>query len=310
MWQTLPDSQCELGESPFWHPHERSLYWLDIPGRAVLRTRGPIDNATIERWSLPQEPGCIAPARRGGTVIALRDGIYRAKAWGGELALLVRAEHDISTMRFNDGKCDPLGRLWVGTIQEPRDRAIATLSCLDARPGASREGRLELMRMAGDATIANGLAFSSDTRTLFWADTPAHVIRAWDWAAERNVLGRARVFAQFTAKPPGWTPEDGSGYAGRPDGATMDAEDHYWCAMVEGAQLLRFSPSGTLAGSLALPLLAPTMPCFGGDDLRTLFITSARHGRPADEIERWPLSGRVIYRRVAFAGRPVEFFDD
>ena len=310
MWQTLPDSQCELGESPFWHPHEASLYWLDIPGREVLRTRGPIDDPTIERWRLPQEPGCIAPARRGGFVIALRDGIYRARTWGGELVLLVRAAHDVATMRFNDGKCDAQGRLWVGTIQEPRDHAIAALFCLDARPGRSSNAQLALARMAEGATIANGLAFSVDGRRVLWADTPAHVVRAFDWLSERNILSGARVFAQFAMKPVDWSQDNRASYAGRPDGATLDAEGHYWCAMVEGAQLLRLSPSGTPSDSLPLPVMAPTMPCFGGDDLRTLFVTTARHGRPSEEIAQRPQSGQVIYRRVPFAGRTVDFFED
>lgn len=125
MWTSLDNSLCELGESPFWHPEERSLYWLDIPGRAVLRTRGDIGttSATVERWALSTEPGCMAPARSGGLVIALRDGIYRAREWGGELVAMARVEHDVRTMRFNDGKCDPLGRFWGGSLNEAKDRA-------------------------------------------------------------------------------------------------------------------------------------------------------------------------------------------
>ena len=115
-WTPLADSLCQLGESPFWHPHERSLYWVDIPQCTVLRTRGDGDAAVIERWRLPSEPGCMAPARNGGLVLALRDGIYRARQWGGELVLLARADYDTRTMRFNDGKCDALGRFWAGTL--------------------------------------------------------------------------------------------------------------------------------------------------------------------------------------------------
>ena len=127
MWTTLTDSLSQLGESPFWHPLERSLYWLDIPGRAVLRTRGEIGHAAVERWDLPTEPGCMAPARSGGLVIALRDGIYRARDWGGTLKALARVGHDVRTMRFNDGKCDLLGRFWAGTINEAKDRPNAAL---------------------------------------------------------------------------------------------------------------------------------------------------------------------------------------
>jgi len=189
MWTTLPDSLCDLGESPFWHPQERALYWLDIPGRAVLRTRGPIEAATVERWPLAQDPGCMAPARRGGLVIALRDGIYRAAEWGGALRPLALVDHDIRTMRFNDGKCDALGRFWAGSLNEAKDRANAALYCFNARTDTGAAPTLT--QMANESTTGNGLAFSPDARTLYWADTAAHLVCAWDWDAEGNSLSHA-----------------------------------------------------------------------------------------------------------------------
>jgi len=304
MWQTLTDSLSELGESPFWHPQERALYWLDIPGRAVLRTRGAIDAASVERWPLPQEPGCMAPARTGGLVIALRDGIYRAHEWGGALARIVAAPHDTATMRFNDGKCDPLGRFWAGNLHEPKSRRIAALYCLDARGGQPPA----LVQMANEATTANGLAFSPDMRTLYWADTAEHAVRAWDWDAQANRLSNERVLRRFDARPAGWQP--GQPYGGRPDGAAVDAEGAYWVAMFEGARLLRLSAAGDVIAELGLPAQCPTMPCFGGDDLRTLFVTSARKGRSDAELAQHPDSGRVLWTRVDTPGLPVAFFDD
>lgn len=306
MWTTLPDSQCELGESPFWHPEERALYWLDIPGRAVLRTRGAIEQPTIERWALPSEPGCMAPARSGGLVIALRDGIYRARQWGGALVQLTGVDYDTRTMRFNDGKCDALGRFWAGTINEAKDGPTAALYCLDARGGAVPR----LARIADGVSNANGLAFAPDARTLYWADTTAHRVRAWGWDAEANLLSQPRVFHQFDLKPEGWTPGAPVRYAGRPDGATVDAQGHYWVAMFEGAQLLRLAPSGEIVAAFPVPVQCPTMPCFGGDDLKTLFVTSGRKGRPADEIDRFPASGTVIATPVETPGLPVHFFED
>jgi len=305
MWTSIEDSLCELGESPFWHPEESSLYWLDIPGRAVLRTRGDIGAATVERWPLPTEPGCMAPARSGGLVIALRDGIYRAREWGGELVAMARVEHDVRTMRFNDGKCDALGRFWAGTINEAKDRANATLYCLDARGGRAPA----LRPMANQATTGNGLAFAPDDATAYWADTAAHRVRAWDWAAGVNTLSRERVFQQFEDKPAGWTPASPLRYEGRPDGATVDARGHYWVAMFEGGQLLRFAPSGERVAALATPVQCPTMPCFGGDDLRTLYVTTARDKRPAEELAQQPWAGRVLQCRVDVPGLPVNFAD-
>lgn len=306
MWQTLANSQSELGESPFWHPDERSLYWLDIPGRAVLRTRGELAGGTVERWPLPTEPGCMAPARSGGLVIALRDGIYRAREWGGALQPMARVAHDVRTMRFNDGKCDPLGRLWAGTINEAKDAASARLYCLDARSG--REPRLEVK--AGGATTANGLAFAPDARTVYWADTPMHTVRAWNWKSQANLLSNERVFHRFAGKPEGWSADRPEGYGGRPDGASVDAQGRYWVAMYEGGQVLCLDAGGTPLQALPVPAQCPTMPCFGGDDLRTLFVTTGRHGRGSAELARLPDSGSVLHTRVDSPGLPVNFFDD
>lgn len=306
MWQTLPDSVSNLGESPFWHPQERSLYWLDIPGRAVLRTRGDFPEPTVERWPLPTEPGCMAPARSGGLVIALRDGIYRARDWGGELQPIARVDHDVRTMRFNDGKCDALGRLWAGSINEAKDRASAKLYCLDARGGRVPQ----LTVMAEGVTTANGLAFSPDAGTLYWADTPTHAIRAWGWNAQANVMRNERVFHRFEGKPDGWSVDKPAGYGGRPDGASVDSQGDYWAAMYEGAQLSHLKPDGTLVEAISVPAQCPTMPCFGGDDLRTLFVTTARQGRPAAELARLPDSGSVFHMRVDTPGLPVAFFED
>ena len=204
LWQTAISQPSELGESPFWHPDEQRLYWVDIPARQVCRST--LTDGLVERWTLPSEPGCIAPARSGGQntglVIALRDGIYRARHWGGELVLLAPALHDPATSRFNDGKADPLGRFWAGTIYEPRDAARAQLFSLDVRDGRPAA----LQTQAGNATTANGLAWSPDAATLYWSDTPSHTIRAWDWDAASNTLSRERVFYSWPGKPEGWQP--------------------------------------------------------------------------------------------------------
>ena len=162
--------------------------------------------------------------------------------------------------------------------------------------------------MADGVTTANGLAFAPDGTTLYWADTAAHRVSAWDREPGPNRLSHPRVFRQFDPKPADAT--QARRYEGRPDGATVDAEGGYWVAMFEGAQLLRFSPAGQLLAVLPVPVQCPTMPCFGGDDLRTLFVTSARRGRPAQELEQRPASGRVIAMRAEVSGLPVHFFQE
>jgi sugar lactone lactonase YvrE len=306
-WQTMGAPPGELGESPFWHPDEQRLYWVDIAGRKLHRADG--QGGALQSWDMPSEPGSIAPAtthgQPSGLVMALRDGIYRARQWGGELEQLFPAPYDPATTRFNDGKADPRGRFWAGTMYEPRDAARAELFCIDARPGHVPQ----LERKAGDATIANGLAWSPDARTLYWSDTTRHCIRAWNWDADSNAMTHERVFQQWPAKPAGWQPGM-TGYGGRPDGAAVDVEGNYYVAMFEGARLLKLSPAGVQLAEWAVPAQCPTMPCFGGADLKTLYLTTARHGRPAQELQRFPDSGCVFFMRVEVPGLPVNFFTD
>ena len=288
----------ELGESPFWHPSEQMLYWVDIPAKQIHRCN--MNMGGIQSWAMPSEPGCIAPAQSGGLVMALRDGIYRAHVWGGALEKRVDATHDTSTTRFNDGKADPRGRFWAGTMYEPRTSASAQLLSLN-------NGTLEVK--VSHATIANGLAWSPDAKTLYWADTPTHTVRAWDWNGQTNAITRERVFKQWPAKPDGWQFGQ-SGYGGRPDGAAVDVQGNYYVAMFEGARICKLSPAGVELASIAVPAQCPTMPCFGGDDLKTLYVTTARHNRSAAELQAYPDSGCVFSMRVDVPGLPVNFYVD
>ncbi len=306
-WQTVTSQPNELGESPFWHPDEQMLYWVDGVGKQIHRLN--VFMGSVESWAIPSEPGCIAPVRSGGLVIALRDGIYRARDWGGDLQLLAAALHDPATMRFNDGKADPCGRFWVGSLYEPRDANLAQLFCLDSRNAGPRGLPLELEVKAGNAMTANGLAWSPDASTLYWADTPGHIIRAWDWDSRSNLMSRERVFKQWPAKPAGWQPGM-SGYDGRPDGAAVDVQGNYYVAMYEGARVLKLAPSGEVLQDIPVPVQCPTMPCFGGADLQTLYLTTARQKRPAAELQRYPESGCVFSIQVDVPGLPVNFFVD
>jgi len=302
-WQALTTSPCELGESPFWHPHEQMLYWVDIPGKKIQRAN--VHLGTVDTWDMPSEPGCIAPAASGGLVMALRHGVFRAHSWGGPLQRIATLDYDPSRMRANDGKCDPLGRFWIGTMDESRAAHDAALYCLDGRGG----GTPNLSRKAGPATTANGLAWSPDGRTLYWADTPAHVVWAWDVEPATNTLRAQRTFHQFPPKPADWQFGQ-AGYPGRPDGAAVDVDGNYWVAMFEGGRLCQFAADGRLLAEVPTPLQCPTMACFGGDDLRTLYLTSARHKRSAAELQAFALSGCVLSMRAPVPGLPVNFYAD
>jgi sugar lactone lactonase YvrE len=289
--RALPVAPSVLGESPLWHPVEQVLYWCDIPGRRLNRF-DPASQAHAH-WNFPSEPACCAALARGGLLVALRSGIVRFDPATGESALLAAAPYDTSVERFNDGKTDPQGRFWVGTIYEPRDAARAALY---------RLGDRGLERVAGGVTTSNGLAWSPDGRTMYWADTKAHCVHALDVDPSSGTPSNRREFVSF---PPRVTQRPLAEYGGRPDGAAVDTEGCYWVAMFEGARLLRVSPRGEILRSIALPVRCPTMPCFGGADLKTLYVTTARENRPADELAREPLAGRVLQLRVEVPGLPA-----
>ncbi len=292
-WTALPVAPSLLGESPFWHPDEAALYWVDIPGKTLNRWHP--ETALHRLWPLPAEAGCCAPLPGGDLLLAMRDGLFRFDPASGRRQLLAGPPYDPRVERYNDGKADPQGRLWVGTIYEPRDAPLAVLHRWSAG---------KLAKMAGGVTVSNGLAFSPDGRTMLWSDTLAHRIDALDFDGADGSLSRQRIFAQFPLKMRG---QDLTTYGGRPDGAAMDAEGCCWVAMFEGQRLVRLSPTGELLLSISLPVRCPTMPCFGGLDLRTLYVTSARANRPPDELAAQPAAGCVLSARVEVPGLPVNF---
>jgi sugar lactone lactonase YvrE len=308
-WQALTTVPDGLSESPFWHPQEQRLYWVDIPGRRIGRVAvdGMQAQGDVEYWPMTEEPGCIAPVKGdeqdSGLVIALRDGIHLARAWGGPLQRLASAPYDKNKLRFNDGKCDAQGRFWAGSLYEPKDQALGVLYMLDQQGLHAMQGG-----MKDGVVTANGLAWSPDGRTAYWADTAAHLVRAFDFDPDSGQLTAGRVFHQMTPKPAGWAWGDAAGYGGRPDGATVDSEGCYWSAQYEGQRLLRLSPTGEVLAELQTPVPCPTMPCFGGSDLKTLFITTSRQGRSAKELAQYPGAGCVFAMRVEVPGLVVNEF--
>jgi sugar lactone lactonase YvrE len=286
-------SAALLGESPVWHPREQVLYYCDIPGHTLHRFDP--QRGDLRHWTFDTDVASLAPMLDGALLLAMRDGLWRFDPRTGERARLAEPPYDTSTERFNDGKCDPQGRFWVGTIYEPRNPPRASLYC---------RVRDRLVRKRDGITVSNGLAWSPNGRRMYWSDTAAHMIYAFDFEPASGELANQRVFASFPFRQPG-QPLDT--YGGRPDGAAVDVEGCYWVAMFEGQRLLRLSPEGTVVREVRLPVRCATMPCFGGADLKTLYITTARANRPADELAEQPYAGCVLALDVDVAGLPANF---
>ena len=280
------DIRASLGECPVWSASEQVLYWVDINAPSLNR----FDPATgaNRAFPMPSSIGCFALRKRGGFVVALRDGIWLAHADGTLDRRIAAAPYDPAHHRFNDGRCDPQGRLFAGTMNEKRDAASAALYRLDAD--------FTLTEIFGGITISNGLAWSPDGRTMYHADTIAQTINAFAFDASTGMPSARREFARFT--------EDGD----RPDGAAVDSEGCYWTAFYRGGRVLRFSPDGAILAEYAVPAMCPTMCAFGGDGLKTLYVTSACQRRDAAELARLPQSGGIFAMRVDVPGLPEPAF--
>jgi len=277
--ECILDAKALVGECPRWSVAEQKLWWVDIDGCLLHR----FDPATglDEHWHLPSEPGCLAIHECGDVLLALREGVYRFNPVSAQLTLLARPDYDPGTTRFNDGRCDQAGRFWVGTLYEPRLAPQAQLYCFEA-------GQLNVR--AGNVTVANGLAFSPDNRTLYWADSPAYRIDCFDFDLASGRISNRRLFHQF---------QHG---AGRPDGAAVDRDGNYWIALYAGGAIVALRPDGSVLHRTPLPVLRPTMLSFGGAALNKLFITSARAGASEEELLQYPLSGGIFCMDVDVVG--------
>lgn len=283
--QVAWNAVMQLGECPLWVPEQETLYWVDIIGSKVHRLH-PATNLH-QYWDMPSEPAAIARAASGGLIVAMRYGFYHLDTQTGALREITPAHYDPAVNRFNDGRCDAAGRFWVGTLYEPRDQPLGQMHCL-ARGQAS-------CIWQGGMTVSNGLAFSLDQRLMYHADTTSHSIRCYDFDVALGQVSNPRLFKQFST-------DKSKNYGGRPDGAAVDSEGAYWCAMYEGGRLLRISPGGEILREIALPVRCPTMLAFGGADLRTIYITSASYLRSVAELEQYPLSGQLLTLRVDVPG--------
>ena len=268
-----------LGESPVWDPRAQALWWVDIHGRTLHRYREGHGHGA---WPLSEPTACIGLCEGAGLVCGTRTGFAWFDPATGTREALAQPLAGVRNLRFNDGRCDRAGRFWSGTVNELRDVGSAALYRLDVSG--------ECTRVEGDLTVVNGIAFSPDDRTIYYADSHAKTIYAAAFDVARGELGDRRRFAQFE---PAW---------GMPDGATVDADGFLWSAAIGGSRVLRYSPDGRLDREIMMPVTQPTSCEFGGDDLRTLYVTSARMRLDDAALASQPLAGSLFALDVGVAG--------
>jgi sugar lactone lactonase YvrE len=282
MFERVAHSQCRVGESPIWDASTGTLSWCDIHAGRLFA----LDTASGDErhWVLPERVGSFALVDDGRYLISLVSGIHYFDPVTEQLAFLVNPEAGLSLSpgdRLNDSKVGPDGAYWVGSIHQ--DGASAALYRVTA------DGRFET-KVTGMGTV-NGLAFSKDGRTLFVSDSRQCWIDRFDLDLSTNELSGRRRIASPTEE------------SGRPAGAATDEAGTYWSAGVSAGCLNCFSAEGELLQRIDVPVKRPTMPCFGGDDMRTLYFTSIR--RPEDATEN---CGDVFSMHVDVPGVPVPKF--
>jgi sugar lactone lactonase YvrE len=275
-----------LGECPLWDEQAGELYWVDILAPALYRWR-PGGERRV--WTLPQPVGSFAFRRGGGVLLALQSGIFTFDLDRAVLTPIVEPIGEPRTNRFNDGRCDRRGRFWVGTMSDVSRDPLGSLYVL------SPDG--DLRRLFNEIVIPNSIAWSPDDRTMYFADTPRKTIWSFDFDADAGTIANRRVFADLNNQP------------GRPDGSAMDAEGCLWNCEYAGGRVVRYTPDGRIDRVIEVPADNPTCCAFGGPNLDTLYITSARQRLTPEQLERQPLAGSVFAAHVGVRGLPEARFE-
>ena len=241
----------KLGEGPVWDVAEKALYWIDGSAPAIYR----LDPQTgdIKSWKTPKPIGSLALREKGGAVCALSDGFYLFDFKSGEARQIGGAVAKPGTT-FNDGKTDARGRFVAGTLDSKFQGPVGSIFSLD--------GSLSCTVLEPAIGCTNGPCFSPDNRTFYCADSVARTISAYDYDLATGTVSNKRLFAAI------------KGLGGVPDGATVDAEGHYWSAIAGGGKIVCYNPDGSIARTVEVPVPIITSLMFGGDNLDVMYATS------------------------------------
>lgn len=279
--ELVVDARAALGEGPAWDAVTQSLFWVDIEAGKLhaYRSEGEADRV----WDVGCLVGAAVPREVGGMVLATARGFTLFDLATSEQTPLSHPESDRANNRFNDGKCDPHGRFWAGTMSMVRESKAGSLYVLEP----DRTVRL----MLGGVTTSNGLAWSPDQATMYYIDTPTMMVQAFDYEGTTGTIANGRMAIRFEQD------------VGRPDGMTIDADGMLWIAHWSGGRVTRWNPrNGRLLDTVLLPVAQVTSCAFGGSDLRTLFITTARRGLDDGQLVKQPYAGGLFAIRPNVGG--------
>ena len=283
--EVVPVPRCILGEGPVWDNKLKTICWVDIINGEIHE----YDPLLKAHRSIPVEQmiGTVVVCDNGDFGVALKNGFGFIDREGSHLHMVGNPETHLPGNRFNDGKCDPAGRFWAGTMSHTDEPEQGSLYVL--------EKDYSITKKIDKVSISNGLAWSPDHRTFYYIDTPTFTVAAYDYDEDSGRISNKRVIIEVS-------PEDNN-----PDGMTIDSEGMLWIAHWDGWQVTRWDPNtGQKLLSIPFPVARVTCCTFGGENLQDLYITSARRGLTDDESEKQPLAGSLfVIRNIGFKGMPA-----
>ena len=278
------DAKAQLGEGPLWHGHRKTLFWVDIFQRELHEFNPSTGKDRVIKLS--QFISCVVPRRKGGLMLGLRRGLAHFNLRTNQVKMICQPDRAKPGNRFNDGKCDPAGRFWAGTMAVNEAPKRGSLFCLS--PDYS------CRRVLTGITVSNGLAWSRDAKTMFYVDSTRPRIFAFDYDCETAGVRRQRMLCRIPKRD------------GVPDGICLDADDNLWVAHWGGSRVTKWNiKNGKLLRTIRLPVSHPTSCAFGGEKLDQLFITSARIPLSCQQLQREPLAGGIFMIRPGSIGLPA-----
>lgn len=280
-------TKAQLGEGAFWNYKNKELLWIDIEGKKINRFN-PKTNQNIE-IKTKSRPGTIVPITNTEAAVALEDGIHLIDLDSGSDEVFVNMKVSLQDSRLNDGKCDPSGRLWVGSMHFDQLKNKANLFCVTSDK--------TFQKKKDSVTISNGIVWTADKKTMYYIDTPTATIKAYDFDNNSGNISNERVVVNVNES------------FGFPDGMAIDKEDMLWVAMWNGNAVIRFNPNtGKVIQKIEVPAHNITSCAFGGDNFDELYITSATVDMTAEELIKYPLSGSIFKVKPGVQGVKSTFF--
>lgn len=278
------ESKAVIGEGPCWHQEKKLFYWVDIFSKKLFihQSKSKIHKIT----ELPEMIGCVVPRKSGGVIVALQNGIAALDIETKKLTYLLEIEKHLPTNRFNDGKCDPAGRLLVGTMAIQPTPGAGTLYSIDKN--------LQTKKLLDNLSVSNGMGWSPDYSTFYFIDSPTQKIMAFDYNLKTGNICNKRVIIRVPKK------------MGVPDGMTVDEKGMLWIALWGGRCVSRWNPqNGKLLQLFPIPALNVSSCTFGGHEMDELYITTARQGMSKAQLNKFPLAGSVFRFKTEVKGMKI-----